>query len=201
MSNPKSKPDFNLDQKLEAILFAAARPYSVKKLADLADEPAKDVEAALGALRERLNDSKSGTMLQKKGSEVELVTRPEAAELVKRVVTEETQGELTRASLEALTILAYRGPMTRPELEQIRGINSAVILRNLMLRGLVEEKEDTRLGQPVYSLTFDFLNHLGIQDVEELPEYETLRGNETVNQVLAELAPKEEAGPQQKLNV
>lgn len=201
MSDPKTTSKFNLDQKLEAILFAAARPYSVKRLADLADEPSKDVEAALGALRERLNDSKSGTMLQKKGSEVELVTRPEAAELVKRVVTEEAQGELTRASLEALTILAYRGPMTRPELEQIRGINSAVILRNLMLRGLVEEKEDTRLGQPVYSLTFDFLNHLGIQDVEELPEYETLRGNETVNQVLAELAPKEEAGPQQKLNV
>jgi segregation and condensation protein B len=80
--------------------------------------------------------------------------------------------------------------MTRPELEQIRGIQSSLILRNLMLRGLVEEKEDTRLGQPMYSITFDFLKHLGLSNVEALPDYEDLRGNSTVSDVLQDLEVK-----------
>ena len=128
-------------------------------------------------------------MLQRNGHDVELVTRSEAADLVKQVVNAEAQGELTRAALETLTILAYRGPLTRPELEQIRGIHSAVILRNLLLRGLIEQKEDSRLGQPVYSVTFEFLNHLGLSGVEQLPEYAALHGNATVSQVLADLTP------------
>lgn len=176
------------DSSLEAILFAAAKPFSIKQLADLLKLSTKEIESAVKSLAERLDDSRGGIMLQRNGNEIELVTRPEAGELVKQVVTAEAQGELTRAALEALTILAYRGPVTRPELEQIRGINSAVILRNLMLRGLVEQAENDRLGQPLYAITFDFLNHLGIASTAELPEYEALRGNEIVAQVLSDLS-------------
>jgi len=180
-----------LDQTLEALLFAAAKSFSVKQLAGLTSESSKDVETALKRLDERLESS--GVMLQKNGNDVELVTRPEAAEAVKLVVNAEAQGELTRAALETLTILAYRGPLTRPELEQIRGIHSAIIIRNLLLRGLVEQKDDDRLGLPMYSVTFDFLNHLGVSGVEDLPEYADLHGNETVSQVLADLSPVESA--------
>lgn len=175
-----------LDQTLEALLFAAAKSFSVKQLAELTNEPSKDVEAALDRLAVRLETG--GIMLQKNGKDVELVTRPEAAEVVKLVVNAEAQGELTRAALETLTILAYRGPLTRPELEQIRGIHSAIIIRNLLLRGLVEQKDDDRLGLPMYSVTFDFLNHLGLSSVEDLPEYVDLHGNETVSQVLSDLS-------------
>ncbi|MFZ2804556.1 MAG: SMC-Scp complex subunit ScpB [Patescibacteria group bacterium] len=171
------------DQLLEAILFAAAKPMSVKQLCDATGEKPYVVETALGELRVRL-DAGSGVMLQQNGSSYELVTRPEAADAVARVVTMEATGELTRPSLEALTVIAYCGPMTRPELEQIRGVQSSLILRNLLLRGLIEEKEDTRLGQPVYSVTFDFMNHLGVAGVEALPDYAVLRGNAAISDVL-----------------
>jgi segregation and condensation protein B len=175
----------SLDQRLEAILFAGAKPFSVKRLAEIADAPSKDVEAGLKALDERLDGS--GVMLERSGNETQIVTRPEFAEDVKNVVREDVTGELTHASLEALTILAYRGPLTRPELEQIRGVHSSVILRNLMIRGLVEEKEDKRLGQSIYTVTFDFIRHLGLKSLEDLPKYEELRGHENVVDVLEDL--------------
>jgi len=145
-------------------------------------------------MMESLDEAESGVMLQKNGSEYELVTRPEVAEVVSQVVKAEAQGELSRPSLEALTILAYRGPLTRPELEQVRGVQSSMILRNLMIRGLVEEHEDVRLGQPTYAVTFAFLNHLGVASIESLPDYEVLRGHSAVSDVLAQLEePKPES--------
>lgn len=180
-----------LDQTIEAILFAAGKPLTVRKLAELNDVKTDEVEDALEMLKERLQAG-SGLMLQEYGKEFELVTQPEAANVVKQVVKDEEQGELTRASLEALTILAYRGPMTRPELEQIRGIQSALILRNLMIRGLVEQKDDERLGQPTYAVTFDFLKHLGLATVKDLPDYESLRGNAAISDMLDRLNAKPE---------
>jgi len=176
-----------LDRNLEAMLFAAAKPFTVARLTQMLDAEKDDVQIALDALAERLNVSGSGLQLQKNGSEYELVTRPECADAVAKVVNVEAQAELSRASLEALTILAYRGPLTRPELEQIRGVQSSIILRNLLLRGLIEQSEDMRLGQPVYSVTFDFLNHLGLSGVEALPDFEKLRGHSSVVDVLKQL--------------
>lgn len=175
----------SLETKLEAVLFAGARPFSIRRLAELCDTTPKEAEAGLDALEKRLDGS--AVMLQRAGQDVQLVTRPEFADIVKQVAKDEISGELTRPSLEALTILAYRGPLTRPELEQIRGVQSAIILRNLMLRGLVEEKEDARLGQPTYAVTFDFIRHLGLKSVNDLPEYESLRGHENVVDVLKDL--------------
>lgn len=172
-------------KKIEAVLFAGAKPFSIKKLGDLIGAPSPDVEAALKEFDEKLEDS--SLMLQKVGNEVQLVTRPEYAELVSQVVRDEVLGELTRPQLESLTILAYRGPLTRPELEQIRGVHSALILRNLMLRGLVLEKEDRRLGQPTYAVSFDFVRHLGMKSLEELPDYEALRSHENIVDVLKDL--------------
>jgi segregation and condensation protein B len=175
----------SLDLTLESILFAGARPFSVRRLSELTGASPDNIEAALKTLDERLQSS--AVMVQRVGNDVQLVTRPDHAEVVKQVAADEVTGELTRASLEALTILAYRGPLTRPELEQIRGVHSSIILRNLELRGLVEEKEDKRLGQPVYAVTFDFIRHLGLKSVEELPKYEELRGHENVVDVLKDL--------------
>lgn len=166
-----------LDALVEAILFAAARPLTLKQLAESAHADASIVQSALEALRVRLDAANGGVMLQIKDRVYELVTRPEARDEVAQVVQAETQGELTRPSLEALTILAYCGPMTRAELEQIRGVHSSLILRHLMLRGLVEQQEEGALGQPTYAVTFDFLNHLGIQGVAALPHYAEMRAH------------------------
>lgn len=182
---------------LEAILFVAAKPLSKKRLAEVTQASAEEIASALLMLQSHLEQMGSGLMLQEHGHEVELVTRPETAEAVKLVAKVDAQAELTRPSLETLTILAYRGPLTRPELEQIRGVQSSMILRNLMLRGLVEEKEDTRLGQPVYAVTFEFLNHLGLSSIQSLPEYEQLRGHAVVADILTQL----EQAPQASSNV
>jgi segregation and condensation protein B len=189
-----------LSAQIESILFASSKPATVKRLAELTGSSADDVNAALADLSARLDTQGSGLMLQRNGHESQMVTRPEASDLVKTAVNAEASGELTRPQLEALTILSYRGPMTRPELEQIRGIQSSLILRNLTLRGLVEEKDDERLGQPTYAVTFEFLNALGLSTVEELADYEALRGHAAVADVLAQLEqqpePKSEPQPE-----
>lgn len=177
----------NLDQTIEAVMFAGAKPFTVKRLCEIAEAEPEQTKQALADLGKRLDESGSAMMLQNIGHEYELVSRPEFAPAVSQVVNEETQGELTRAALEALTILAYRGPMTRPELEQIRGVHSSVIIRNLMMRGLVEEKSDQRLGQPLYAVTFEFLNHLGLSGAEGLPDYAELRGHAVISDMLEQL--------------
>lgn len=188
-----SPPNMTLDSKIEAILFAAAKPFTLKRLAELTGSSAEDVKKAVEKLAEEFAGRGSGIVLQTHGHEVEMVTAPEAAELVKQVIKAEAYGELTRPALEALTILAYRGPLTRPELEQVRGVQSSLILRNLMLRGLVEEKEESRLGQPTYAVTFDFMNAMGLSSIEELPDFEELHQHPTVENILASLEEQESA--------
>jgi segregation and condensation protein B len=179
-----------LDAQIEAILFATARPMALKKLAELTGAETADVQDALAALRRRLEKGAGAVMLQTNGQQYELVTRPEAAEAVSKVVQDEAAGELSRPSLETLTILSYCGPLTRPEIEQIRGVQSSMILRNLMMRGLIEEREESRLGMATYAVTLGFLNHLGVPSVDALPEYETLRGHSAIADVLANLSEK-----------
>ena len=175
------------DQLVEVILFSIARPLAVKRLAELSTLSIEDVEAAIPLLQTRLQESGSALQVVRQGNDVELVNRPEFAEAVRGVVKTETQSELSRPSLEALAILAYRGPMTRPELEQIRGVQSSMIIRNLLMRGLVEMKEDVRLGQPVYAVTIDFMKFLGVQGVQELPDYMALHGHPVVERMIQEL--------------
>ncbi|MEI7512356.1 MAG: SMC-Scp complex subunit ScpB [Candidatus Uhrbacteria bacterium] len=177
----------NLNSLLEAILFASAQPMSINKLSELVTRDAKEVEQALEELKERLESSESGTVLVRSGQMTELVTHPEAAGVVRAVLKQELHGELTKPSLETLAILSYRGPLTRPEIEQIRGVQSTMILRNLLLRGLIEQKEDTRLGQPTFGVTVAFFKHIGVSGPEDLPDYLALRGHSAVEQALQEL--------------
>ena len=182
----------NLDALLEALLFAMAQPVGVRKLAALSDRKPDEVKNALKVLQVRLTEGGGGVQLMLNGEEAELVTHPEAAEAVRAALKQEMHGELTRPSLEALAILAYRGPLTRPELEQIRGVQSALILRNLMMRGLVEQSEDQRLGQPLYAVTSEFLKSIGTSKLEDLPDYTSLHTQRAVEQVLNELNPTTE---------
>ncbi len=186
----------NLEQTIEAILFASGKPLSERKLAEITEKKAEEISEALDLLESKLEDR--GILLQRYEKEVTLVSHPDAAEFVQKVVKDEEQGELTRASLEALTILAYRGPMTRPELEQIRGVQSSMILRNLMIRGLIEQKEDMRLGQATYAVTFDFLNHLGLKSIKDLPDYDELRGHTAISDMLDQLKEPEKDQDEQK---
>jgi segregation and condensation protein B len=175
------------DRRIEAVLFALARPLALKELSTILELSLEEVREATSILQERLRTSEAGLQLVQQGTEVELVTHGDLGDDIRAALRQEASAELSKAALETLAILAYRGPLTRPEIEQVRGVQSALMLRNLMLRGLVEQHEEVRLGQPTYRVTLNFCKQLGFASVESLPDYETLRHAPTVVQILDEL--------------
>jgi len=182
----------NLLSQIESILFVASKPLSVAKIAKATSKSKGDVEEAIENLKLKYNRDDSGIHVLFESGDVQMATNPHNAEVVDGFIKDEVSGELTKAQLETLTVVAYRGPVTRPELEQIRGVNCAVILRNLMVRGLVEEKNDDKEIVPVYTLSFDALRHLGITDPSQLPEYDTLHAHEFIEAALADAAVQSE---------
>lgn len=165
-----------LSGAIEAVLLVSNRPLTVRELADHCGSDADAVQVALRELVATYDQrADSGMTLQRIGSQVQLVSAGDQAKAVQHFLKQETTGELTRAQLESLTIVAYRGPITRAELEQIRGVNCAIIIRNLQMRGLIESAVDRQLSIPRYSVSMDFLKHLGIATVEQLPDYERLQ--------------------------
>jgi len=173
-----------LQSQLESILFASARPLSIAQLQKITGQAKKEITETLNELgRTYTVAKKHGVIMQHVNDTYQLVTHPDHAEIVASFVQSDITGELTEPALETLTIIAYRGPMTKPEIEQIRGINCSLILRNLLIRGLIEKKENTVIKLPQYSVTHDFIRFLGINTISELPEYETLSNNETLEQV------------------
>ena len=167
------KIDKSLVAKIEAVLFVHGEPLKVKRLASLTGASEAQVEKALEDLKNSLSDENRGLDLMKNKDEVQLVTATELTNIVEKLTKEELDTKLTPAALETLSIIAYLGPCTRALIDFIRGVNSAFMLRSLMVRGLVERREDKqKTGGYIYQITFDFLKHMGVSSPEELPEYE-----------------------------
>ena len=181
----------SLKNNIEAVLFISPRPMSARRLASV-------VEAEEGAIKEALSELISdyagrgggGTIAEYEG-EVQMVTIADSAPIVQKFLKDETTGELTKPSLETLTIVAYRGPITRSDLEKIRGVNCSIILRNLMMRGLVEAKEDKKRLVTFYTISMEFLRFLGLPNISELPEYASLHDADVLQQFLNQDEPKE----------
>ncbi len=174
----------SLQSQLESLLFVAIKPLSVKDLASLTKSKAKEVEEALKQLMIDYQERDSGLALIKNNSQYQLTTVADNSALVQEFLKDETSGELTQPSLEALTIIAYRGPVSKLELERIRGINCSLIIRNLLIRGLIEEKFDKTKNEYYYTVTHNFIRFLGINDISELTDYEKLNKLETIGQAL-----------------
>lgn len=163
-----------LSKKIEAILFYSSEPISVNFLVKVLDEKKADIEKALGELGETLKER--GLRLLEAQGDYSLVTAPEYAPIIEKMVKEERERDLGRAGIETLAIIAYKGPVSKKEIEYIRGVNSQYALRNLLLRGLVERKAsstDERVIQ--YLPTADTLRFLGISKISDLPEYQESR--------------------------
>ncbi|MEK7537609.1 MAG: SMC-Scp complex subunit ScpB, partial [Patescibacteria group bacterium] len=109
--------------------------------------------------------------------------------LVTAYLKEEQAGELTRPALETLTIVAYRGPISKIQLDTIRGVNCSLILRHLMIKGLVEAKHAKDKYQTTYRVSADFVRFLGLTDITQLPDYEQLHVDERLEQILNPAAP------------
>ncbi len=173
-----------LRSKLESLLFITPRPLTVKRLAELAGADVSAVEAEVTALTANYNGEESGVHLLRHGDTVQFVSSPLNSKLVTEFIKEEQAGELTRPALETLTIVAYRGPISKIQLDTIRGVNCALILRNLMIKGLVEAKQHKDKRQASYQVTMDFVRFLGLNHISELPDYEQLNRDENLEQVL-----------------
>lgn len=183
-----------LVSQIESLLFIAARPLSFKKLSELTKNEIEDVKSALEEIKNKYNQQNFGVRILQEGNEVQMATNPDNSSLIKDYLKDEMTGELTRPSLEALTIIAYRGPITKLELEQVRGVNCSLILRNLLLRGLIKEEVNEARAQNVYSVTFDFLRFLGISETKDLPDYEKLHSHDLLERLLNDL--RQEDQPQ-----
>jgi segregation and condensation protein B len=173
---------------LESLLFVADAPVPVSQLAEAAGCQVSEVERTLQALAEGY--AGRGIRLQRKGNQVQLVTAPETAPHIERFLGLPLSGRFSEAALETLSIIAYRQPVTRPQIEAIRGVSSDGVLRTLMSKGLIEEvgRLET-VGHPVlFGTTFDFLQYFGLDSLSELPSMEMVGGDDTVQ-------PEAEADP------
>lgn len=163
-----------LESQIEAILFWKAEPISIKKLATLLSKNEEEIKNALVFLRGSL--SERGITLIQLENEVTLGTSKEASELIESLTKEELTKDLGKAGLETLSIILYQGPISRPDIDYIRGVNSQFILRNLLVRGLIERLDNPKDQRSfLYNPTIKLLSFLGVSKVEEIPEFETVR--------------------------
>jgi len=172
-----------LKSNIESLLFIANRPIERKEIAKNIGQKVNDLEEIFNELVEEYKESDRGINIINNGQSLQMVTNPENSEYVKKFLKTEVSQELTPASLETLSIIAYRGPLAKLDLEKIRGVNCSIILRHLLIRGLITERvvnktqangEEIDYDNNIYSVSLDFIKHLGINDVQELPDYERL---------------------------
>lgn len=164
----------NLEQQVEAILFWKGEPMTIKELSKMLQQNEDAVEGAVHNLQAHLLNR--GIILMKTGNEVMLGTSPEASELIEKITKEELSKDLGKAALETLSVILYKGPVKRSEIDYIRGVNSTFILRNLLVRGLIEKKpapDDQRAS--VYSASFELLSHLGVAEIKDLPNFDLVQ--------------------------
>jgi segregation and condensation protein B len=178
----------SLKSQIESLLFVSLKPLSLKDLAAATKAKTKELEDALTELTADYNQSERGLAVIKNNGQYQLTTAADNAGLVQEFLKDETSGELSQPSLEALTIIAYRGPISKLELDIIRGVNCSLIIRNLLLRGLIEEKFEKTKNENYYTVTHDFIRFIGLKGVDELPDYEKLNQAESLNTVLAATA-------------
>ncbi len=169
ISGENSETELSLSVKLEALLFVAAEPVTPAQLAAALDVSPSVIERGLHELDASLTTR--GLRLQRHAGRVQLTTAPQLAELIERFLGLEATTHLSRAALETLAIIAYQQPVTRPQIDSIRGVNSDSMMKSLLNKGLILESGRTDgPGRPIlYSTTPEFLQHFGLNSILEMP--------------------------------
>jgi len=161
-------------RKIEAILFWKGEPVSLKELITLTKVSSEEVGHALemleGEMRER------GIVLMKKDDMFLFATHPDTKDTIESLLKEDKEKDLGKAGLETLALVLYDGPISRADIDYVRGVNSAFILRHLLIRGLIE-----RIPNPndkrafLYQPTFELLSHLGVSNIQELADFSSIK--------------------------
>jgi len=176
----------HLSSQIEAILLVANKPLSIKELVRVLVIKKEELEKILADLSKEYEDNDKGWRLINAGHNYQLVSAGSHSDLLKKFLKLEASAELSQPSLEALTIIAYRGPVSKLELERIRGVNCSLILRNLLIRGLIEENFDKNKNENYYQVSLDFVRFLNLNNIKELPDYDRLHQADELSHVLAE---------------
>lgn len=161
---------------VEALIFASPEPITLKALGKLLDqEPKEDIEAAIAAVKADY-ERPGGLQIVEVAGGYQIVTRPELHEWVRRLFHERTTQKLSVAALETLAVIAYRQPVTAPEIADIRGVNTAGVLNTLVDRKLIKiAGRKAVVGRPfMYGTTHEFLERFGLYDVTDLPKVEDM---------------------------
>lgn len=172
MSEVENISELSLPAQIEALLFVAIEPVSPGQIATALEASISDINHALDDLDTSLQTR--GLRLQRFSGRVQLTTAPETAEAIERFLGLEATSHLSRAALEALAIIAYQQPVTRPQVDSVRGVNSDGVMRSLLNKGLIQEGGRAEgPGRPIlYSTTPEFLQHFGLNSLMELPPLE-----------------------------
>lgn len=161
----------SLKGRIEAILFVAGEAVAVRDLARALQTGEKEIRETINNLKDEYDFEQRGFILKRFGDKVQLATRPMYSGDVVRLLQPVQQQSLSQAAMETLAVVAYKQPVTRAEVEQIRGVKCDYSLQSLMLKGLIREagRKDT-IGRPILFCTTDeFLSHFGLEDLNGLP--------------------------------
>lgn len=165
--------------KIESLLFAAGEPVSVEKLSKFLKLTKNELLDCIKQMEANYQKDNRGLEIVKNQNQIQLVSAKENGMLVSKFLGKEATEELSRAGAEVLAVIAYRGPITRAGIEQIRGVNCSFSLRNLAMRGLIDRKENpTDSRSYIYAISFEFLRVLGLGKVEQLPDYDRLKAQD-----------------------
>lgn len=168
--SPESQNGAELSACLEALLFVAPGPVTIASLASALDLSSSAVETGLRGLEERL-DATGGLTLQWHAGRVQMTTAPRMGPLIEHFLGLESTTRLSRAAMETLAIIAYQQPVTRPQLEAVRGVSSDGVMKSLLSKGLIQEVGRSEgPGRPIiYATTGDFLQYFGLKSLAEMP--------------------------------
>ena len=181
-----------IKKQIESILFLSNKPISEKNIFALLKKHNEekfdidDVKKVLEELFLEYQKERRGIVLDKIDDSYQFTSNPESAPIAKSLVKEDLSGELTIPALEALTIIAYKGPIAKQTIDHIRGVNCSLILRNLLIRGLVSEATGKEKDVLYFDISFDFLRHLGLSRKEDLPDFERLNKLDVFEKLLGQ---------------
>jgi len=169
----------NLKSIIESVLFIHGEPLALKKIAEVCETGEEEVKNSLQELRQDYRTRDGGLMILEKDKKYQLGTHPDNSSFIEKMAKSEFQEELSRAAMETMAIISYRGPISRVDIEYLRGVNSSFTLRTLVMRGLAERKENPKDARSfLYAPSMDFLKHLGAGRLEDLPQYEEFNKKE-----------------------
>ena len=144
----------------------------VKRIAKILQVDEQKVRDAVSVLETEYGADTWGLQLVQHGEKVQLVTKPALSGIAQTIIQEEMQESLTGAAAETLALIAYSGPLSRAQIDYIRGVNSSFIIRSLLMRGLIDRSQDPqRHNAYIYTMSIDLLKKLGLQSTQQLPEY------------------------------